>query len=114
VQAVWSPPGRALVVEPKTVSTPGVADEVMDGMKPVKHTADLTVEEWTKSLPAAAAEVISSVPLARTAKMSSSSLSFVHTPPTPTRHSWIWLADDRPTKAPIFPDAAAIPWLAAV
>ena len=38
MQAVLSPPGRTLVVEIETVSTPGVADEVMNGAKPIKRS----------------------------------------------------------------------------
>ncbi len=51
MQPVLSPPGRGLVVEIETVATPGMADEVMDGTKPVERTPDLTVEERMKALP---------------------------------------------------------------
>ena len=51
VQAILSAPGRALVLEIETVSTPGMTDEVMDGAKPVKRATQLTVEERMKTLP---------------------------------------------------------------
>jgi hypothetical protein len=44
MQAVLGTPGRTLVVEIETVTTPGMTDEVMDGAKPIKRAAELTVE----------------------------------------------------------------------
>jgi hypothetical protein len=49
VQAVLSTPGRALVIEIETVSTPGVADEVMDSTEPIKRAAEFTAEERMKA-----------------------------------------------------------------
>ena len=37
MQTVLSAPGRALVIEIETVSTPGMTDEVTDGTKPIKR-----------------------------------------------------------------------------
>jgi hypothetical protein len=50
MQAVLSVPGRALVIEIETVSTPGMTDEVVDRTKPIKRTAELTVQERMKAL----------------------------------------------------------------
>jgi len=50
VEAVLSVPGGALVIESKTVSTPGMSDDVMDGAKPVERTAELAVEKRMKAL----------------------------------------------------------------
>jgi len=44
MQAVLSAPGRVLVIEIETVSTPGMTDEVMDRTKAIKRATERTVE----------------------------------------------------------------------
>ena len=44
MQAVLSPPGRTLVIETETVSTPGMTDEVMNCTKPIKCATERAVE----------------------------------------------------------------------
>jgi hypothetical protein len=44
MQSVLSPPGRTLVIEPETVSTPGMTDEVMNCTKPIKCATERAVE----------------------------------------------------------------------
>ena len=51
MQVVLNAPGCALVIEIESVSTPGVADEVMDGTEAIECTGELTAEERMKPLP---------------------------------------------------------------
>ncbi len=50
MQAVLSAPGRAFVIETETVSTPGMADEVMNGTEPIERATKLAAEEGMKAL----------------------------------------------------------------
>ena len=50
MQAVLNAPGRALMIEIETVSTPGMTDEVMDGKKAIKRASEPTIEERMKAL----------------------------------------------------------------
>jgi hypothetical protein len=50
MEAVLSVPCCALVMESEAISTPGMTDEVVHGTKPIKRTAELTVEKRMKAL----------------------------------------------------------------
>ncbi len=50
MQVVLGTPGRALVLEIKTVSTPRMTDEIMDRTEPIKRAPEFAAEERMKAL----------------------------------------------------------------